>query len=416
MIKKLFTAVLFCCAAVLFAGKIYFTGDSEKNPLSYKCGEDIVFNISLVEDGKPISGVKISWKLFGEDGTRDKGVAVSDSAKPLTIKTKLAKPGFAYVEAIAIGEDEKQIKDSVPLCISAGADVYEIRQTVPEPKDFDAYWTKQKARLAAVPMDVKLTPVESKHKNVNCYMFEIKSVGDYPATGYISMPKNAKPGSLKAHVTLYGYGFGSIAKKDELAAKGMLSLSVSRHGLPQGKDKQFYEDQKKGPYNKFGFRNNQTPENCDFNMMILRDLRALQYLKTRPEWNKKDITVNGGSMGAFQSINLAALDSDINNVRVIVPWCANLGGVTAGRYGRFRGWRPDYTPALDYFDIVNQAKRIKCPVYISIGLGDRVCPASGQFAMFNAMNCDRELNAQQTSGHRKPSPGAKSYKISAKAK
>lgn len=411
--KKLISAALLCCAAVLFAGQVYFKGDSEKNPLTYRCGEEIVFNLSLVEDGKPLAGVPIQWNLFGEDGTRDKGTAVSDPAKPLTIKTKLSKPGFVYVEAKAMGENGKPLKGSLPLSVSAGADVEKIRQTIPEPKDFDAFWTKQKERLAAVPMDVKLTPVESKFKNVDCWMFEIKSVGDYPATGYISMPKGAKPGSLKAVVNVYGYGYGSIPRQDQLASRGELSLSISRHGLPQGKEKQFYEDQRKGPYKSFGFRNNQTPENCDFNMMILRDLRAIQYLKSRPEWNKKDLRVNGGSMGAFQAINIAAQDPDFNAVSAGIPWCANLGGV---KDGRFPGWRPGYTPALDYFDIVNQAKRIKCPVTINIGLGDRVCPASGQFAMYNVMNCDRKLTAEQSGGHRKPSPKSQKYTISAKAK
>ena len=260
-------------------------------------------------------------------------------------------------------------------------------------------------------MDVKLTPVESKHKNVDCWMFEIKSVGDYPATGYISMPKNAKPGSLKARVQVYGYGYGSVPKQDNHAARGWLSLSVGRHGLPQGRDKQFYEDQRKGPYKGFGFRNNQTPENCDFNMMILRDLRAIEYLKTRPEWNKKNLHVTGGSMGAFQAVNIAAQDPAVSSIHISIPWCANLGGV---RDGRFKGWRPDYTPALDYFDIVNQAKRVKCPVTIHIGLGDRVCPASGQFAMYNVMKCDRKLTAEQTGGHRKVSPKSNKYTISAR--
>ena len=259
-------------------------------------------------------------------------------------------------------------------------------------------------------MKAKLTPVESKHKNVDCWMFEIPSVGQYPATGYISMPKGAKPGSLKARVAVYGYGFHSVPMQDQWAARGYLSLSISRHGLPQGREQAFYEEQRKGPYKGFGFRNNQNAENCDFNLMILRDLRAIEYLKSRPEWDGKTLQVDGGSMGAFQAINIAALEPAVSSVSAAIPWCADLGGVTKGR---FQGWRPGYTPALDYFDIVNQAKRIQCPVTFYIGLGDRVCPASSQFAMYNNMTCERKLTAEQSAGHRKKSPGARSYKIAA---
>ncbi len=408
--RRFLTLLLFCCAAALFAGQIYFQGDSEKNPLTYRCGEEIVFRLTLVEDGKPLSGVPVEWTLFGEDGTREKGKAVSDPAKPLVIRTKLAKPGFVYVEAKALDANGKARKDALVLSVSAGADVEKIRQTVPEPKDFDAFWARQKKRLAAIPMKAKLTPVESKHKNVDCWMFEIPSVGQYPATGYISMPKGAKPGSLKARVAVYGYGFHSVPMQDQWAARGYLSLSISRHGLPQGREQAFYEEQRKGPYKGFGFRNNQNAENCDFNLMILRDLRAIEYLKSRPEWDGKTLQVNGGSMGAFQAINIAGQEPAVSSVSAAIPWCADLGGVTKGR---FQGWRPGYTPALDYFDIVNQAKRIQCPVTFYIGLGDRVCPASSQFAMYNNMTCERKLTAEQSAGHRKKSPGARSYKIAA---
>ena len=214
MWKKTITALLFYTAVSLFAGTVYFAGDSEKSPLAYRCGEEIVFRISLVEDGKPMKGVPIRWNLFGEDGKRQKGNAVSDPEKPLIIRTSLSKPGFVYLEAKAMDANGKALKGALPLCISAGADVEKIRQTVPEPKDFDAFWTKQKARLKAVPMEVKLTPVPTTRKNVDCWMFEIKSVGEYPATGYLSMPKNAKPGSLKAVVNVYGYGFGSYGTTD----------------------------------------------------------------------------------------------------------------------------------------------------------------------------------------------------------
>ncbi len=407
--KKLFLFAAFCLGLTLAAGTVYFTGDSEKSPLSYRCGEEIVFNIQLTEDGKPLSGIPLEWNLYGEDGKRDKGKATADAEKPLVIKTSQDKPGFVYVEVKALGEDGKTLKDSLVLCVSAGADVDQIRQSVPEPKDFDAFWVKQKARLAAIPMEAKLTPVETKEAGVECWYFEIKSVGEYPATGYISMPKDAKPGSLKAVVNVYGYGFGSVSKQDNIAKRGFLSLSISRHGLPQGKPQAFYDEAKAGVYKNFGFRNNQAPENCDFTLMILRDLRAIEYLKSRPEWNQKDLEVRGGSMGAFQAINIAAQDAAVTKVVAGVPWCANLGGV---KDGRFAGWRPGYTPALDYFDIVNQAKRIKCPVDINPGLGDRVCPISGQFAMYNVMTCPRKLTATQTSGHRKESPKAAKYTIS----
>ncbi|MBE6388245.1 MAG: acetylxylan esterase [Lentisphaerae bacterium] len=404
VMKKLL--ILFTAAAALIvcaAPKSYFSVKTCKNPLSYKCGEDITFTIQLTDGKNNFSGVPCEWEIFNESSETVKGKAVSDANKPLELKTKLSKPGFAYVWVWAVDEKGKQRKDVLQLCASAGAEVEKITQSVPEPADFDEYWKGQLERLKNTPMQVKLTPVESKFANVECHYFEITAPGKYPATGYISKPKNAKPKSLKAYAFFYGYGFGAIKKQDQVAARGNLVISVSRYGIPQGKEASYYKNAGKTFLKRFGFRNNATPAECDFNYMILRDLRAVEYMKSLPEWNGRNLTVNGGSMGALQAINVAALDKDVTILQARIPWCANLGGV---KYGRLKGWRPEHVPALDYFDIVNQGKRVKAYADIFIGLGDRACPASGQFAMYNAMTCKKKLTYQQTGGHRKPSPGS----------
>ena len=399
--KKFFLFALLMLSAALFAApKLYFTADTDKEPLAYKCGEEITFSVQISDGTSFQKDIPFRWELFIEGGKKSSGKAVSSADKPLQIKAKLDKPGFAYIFAYAVDEKGKARKDILQLSASAGAEVEKITQSIPEPADFDIYWQKQLERLKAVPMAVKLTPIKSEHKNVNSYHFDIAAPGDYPATGFLSIPKNPK-GKLKAIVYFSGYGFGSVRRQDQVAARGYIVMCVSRYGIPQGKDKAFYENASKTILKKFGFRNNEKADECDFNYMILRDLRAVEYLKSRPEWNGKDLTVNGGSMGAFQAINVAALDKDVTVLQARIPWCANLGGV---KFGRFRGWRPDHTPALDYFDIVNQAKRVKVKTDIYIGLGDRACPASGQFAMYNVMTCPKVLTYQQTGGHRTPSP------------
>lgn len=406
MKRFVFLVLTLVCTAAFAAPKLYFTADTDKEPLTYKCGEEITFSLRIT-DGKTFpEGVPFRWELFVEGGKKTSGKAVTGN-KPFTLKTKLAKPGFAYVFAYAVDKKGKARKDVLQLSASAGAEVGKITQSVPEPKDFDAYWKKQLERLKQVPMAVKLTKVDSQYKNVNCFYFEIAAPGGNPATGYLSVPKNAKPGKHKAYVFFYGYGFGSVKKQDKSASYGNIVLSVSRYGIPQGLKEEYYKNAGNTTLKKFGFRNNGKADECDFNYMILRGLRAVEYLKSRPEWNKRDLTLNGGSMGAFQSVNVAALDKDVSALQLRIPWCADLGGI---KHGRIRGWRPDYVPALDYFDIVNQAKRVKAKTVINIGLGDRACPASGQFAMYNVMTCPKTLTWQQTGGHRQASPGYKEIK------
>ncbi len=408
--KKLLLAAFLSAALIPLFGAFYFTGDADKNPLEYRCGETIVFRITPTEDGKPLAEAEIRWERVGDDGKKETGQAHFDGKEPLILRTSIDRPGFVYYTFNAF--DRKGRKLGLPeYSISAGAEVEKLRAALPEPADFDAFWSGQQARLAALPMDnVKLTPVPQDDKSILSWQFELRAVTG-GLCGYISLPKDAEAGSLKAEACFHGYGFGSVPTLSEKAAKEkLLVISVGRHGVRQGMPKEFYEEAKRGTLKDFAFRNNDNPAESDFIFMILRDLRAVEYLKSRPEWNGKDLEVSGGSMGALQALAVAAFDPAVTRLRAEIPWMADVGGVTMGRVG---GWRPEYCPGLDYFDITFLAKRVKCPTDLIIGLGDRVCPASGQLILFNSLTVPRTLTATQSAGHRQPSPNSKVYKLEA---
>ena len=127
--------------------------------------------------------------------------------------------------------------------------------------------------------------------------------------------------------------------------------------------------------------------------MFLRVLRALEYIKTLPEWDGKHIAVSGTSQGGTQSIVAAALDKDVTFVRAGVPgWC-DISGVLADR--RSGGGKVYFldevraNPALaketSYFDCMFFARRIKCPIYMNTGFADVTCPPSSVFAAYNQL-------------------------------
>ena len=127
--------------------------------------------------------------------------------------------------------------------------------------------------------------------------------------------------------------------------------------------------------------------------MALRVLRALQYVKSRPEWNGKDLQSNGGSQGGLQGLWGAGLDGDVTSSDIWSPWSCDFGGITLGRV---RGWRPDYNAALDYFDPVFLAKRITGKVHLVANYGDYTCAPSGVWAVFPSVS-DLSRNATTTS-------------------
>lgn len=278
----------------------------------------------------------------------------------------------------------------------------ETLKTIPEPQDFDAFWKSQKQALAAVPMQAEMKPVAVKNPALVGFDIRIDCAGGKPVSGYFVKPKEALPKSLPAQVSFHGYGVASANLREDPKA---LSLDINAHGIENGQPKEYYEALRNGELKGYGFSNNEAPEKSYFLGMFLRVLRALEFLKAQPEWDGASLIVSGGSQGGLQALVAAGLDERVTFCMVSKPWCCDLGGITLGRQ---RGWRPDYTPALGYFDPANHIKRTQAYVLADAGLGDYVCPPSGISAMIsNVPSARRKLVYIQGSTHGYNPPGCR---------
>lgn len=405
MRKTAFLAVAATLALVsTLAAKTYFKGVCDKDALSYKSGEEIVFSVSLMEDGKPKGGQKVKYVRRGDDGKTDSGEFVSNAGRPFVYKTSVDRPGYVHLKMEAVGDDGKPLKDADKFDGGACADFDKIAPSAPEPKDFDKYWRARKRALKKVPMKAELTPLPEKSKGgIDVYEIKIDSLGE-PVRGYLSIPKNAAEKSLPARAVFQGY---SVSDMHYWPMGDCIAIFVSPHSMDMGKDKAYYDELKKGKLAGFGFEKElASPKDSYFDGMILRDLRALEYLRSRPEWNGRELTVSGGSMGGFQAIAAAALDPKVTGCNSSITWMCDLGGKGAGRLG---GWLPEYLPNRAYFDSANLGKRIKCPVEIDAGLGDYTCPPSGVTALYNNISSPKKIVFTQgrTHGYTPPDSPAK---------
>lgn len=389
------------CATVAFAESLSFTGKTDKNPVLYKSGEAMNFTITLVDKAAknaPVKGRKLKWTRAGDDGKTEKGEAVSDD--PLKITTKIDQPGFVRITVKVLGPDGKPVKNGDRDLVfdgGAGADVNDIT-TTPIPKDFNQFWDGQLATLASEPMKGELLPCDQKDDAVEYHTFRVNmQPGEGPATGVVAWPKNAAPKSLPMLVHVTGYGFGATGIGAGEVKQGKLVVSITRHGENPRADKAYYKNLQTNVLKSYCWRNTKTKTANDEFKMIMRDVRALAFIKTLPQWNGKDIKVTGGSMGGFQSIALAALDPAVTECSPFVPWMIDLAGRT--NFKRMGGWLPDWTPELAYIDSINLATRVKCPVNMTIGLGDYVCPPSGEMLLFRNLKGPKTMTAKQNMGH-----------------
>jgi cephalosporin-C deacetylase-like acetyl esterase len=395
----------FLCAAASMAGTLSLNWSTDKEPVSYLPNDPMTFKVQLVDDGKPLSGKVLKWVRTGDDGKSAKGEGTSSETQPVEIKTATDKPGFVRLEISVFHADGTPAKDAkgAALKFEGGAGVEPAKlEGYPEPADFDAFWKSQKARLAAVPMKAELKEVAAKKPGFKVYDVKIDCAGGKPVSGYLSIPENAKAKSLGAQVCFHGYGVGGA---DQQSWTGMIVLDINAHGIENGREPAYYKALQEGALKGYAFSSveNAKPDTAYFSGMMLRLMRALEYVKSRPEWNGKVLVAAGGSQGGLQAITAAALDSDVTQCNAHKPWCCDLGGI---KLNRLRGWRPDYADGLAYYDTATMGKRIKCPTSITAGLGDYVCPPSGVSVLYNSIRAPKTIEYTQgsTHGYNPPNP------------
>ena len=411
-----------CCIA---AGKgPWLKGETDKPPLSYAVGEDIVFTVSLEGAEAFPDGVSATWRRSGDDGAEEKGTW--DGRSPLTVKTSLKRAGFVRLTVeprhTANGRPWRAEGASSDVFFDggAGADVKALVQSKPEPKDFDAFWRGCRDELAAVPVKADLEEIPSPTEGARLYKAKVTCPGGTGfTTGYLSVPVGEK--KVMAVASFFGYGAswgrGAYMPPSSVPTTA-IRFFVSAHGFELGREPAYYQAMRKAAgSNGFGHGfdpvQNAKPETCYFHGMALRVMRAVEYLKTRPEWNGQDLVVVGGSQGSLQAMWCAAFVPGVTEAQISIPWLCDVGGTTDGR--NHGDWFPKWAPGLDYFDQVNVAKRVPqtCRVAISrIGLGDYIAPPCGATIMYRSLKCPKSAVLVQgsTHGYVPPNPQATSWK------
>jgi lysophospholipase L1-like esterase/dienelactone hydrolase len=139
-----------------------------------------------------------------------------------------------------------------------------------------------------------------------------------------------------------------------------------------------------------------------FLQMYLADIRAADYLASRPDWDGKTLVVMGTSMGGQQSLCTAGLHPKVTAMLVNVPAGGDANGTAHGRKTGYPFWDANDAQVMQtapYFDTVNCASRIKVPSLVSMGFIDTVTPPVGIWAAFNEIKGPKEAAPMIESPH-----------------
>lgn len=395
----------------------------------YKKGEKVRCNVSLLENGKPTAGRTVRYQYFNDFKRPVKTGTFISSAEPQTLELPAAnRPAWRCFRVTLLDETGKvesdQKKHPVQKDIGAVTMPEGFVQSVPEPEDFDKFWDTVKAELSAIPCEAAFTEIPltgHRGRKVAVYDVQVKSTGGIPVSGYLAVPKKAGKGGCPAIVTFQGAGVSSADRETAIrfALQGALAFSINAHGLPNGKPREYYRGLRDSVYyctqpdgsSRYALRGIRNRNQYYFKGMYQRVMRALEYVRTRPEWNRKDLIVFGNSQGGAQAIAGAALDPKVTLLVAGVPALCDLGAA-CGNPPRLSGWplnMPDKTgdskdavilSQSAYFDSANFAKRIQCESYLAAGLTDNVCSPCGVYVVFrNLAAKEKSLRIDPAGGH-----------------
>ena len=370
----------------------YFKCFTDKNPISYSLGDEIVFTIFAREDGKDIKCEKVVWEIQADDGGNIKGTTKITEESPLIVKYTLKRAGFAHLICKALDENDKEIEGFDPLDASAGVNVLDLVYSDTVPADFKEYWTDIEKMVADFETEVLYLKENQGREGFKSYDVRVKTPSGRPASGYVTIP--LKDGKFPIRISFQGYGLHAasyVYEEDKICA------CFNAHGFENDS-----WDQIEKKYGKelsgYGFNNEENASNMTtyFRNMMIRNLIGLKYLKTLPEWNGKDIISVGGSQGALQAITVAVHDSDVTEVITDRPWFCDLNSSNAGY---LKGWRPDFAEGLRYFDTVAQGMHLECPITIICHLGDYCCPPKTVMALYNSIKSEKKIKFVQSARH-----------------
>ena len=368
----------------------------------YQTGENAKVEVSFCKYGIPRDG-ELKYSIGNDMLQPDKhgSVKLKNGRAVINMGTKKT-PGFRDMK-LSVSLDGKTYEHHIKV----GFSVDKIKPYTQEPQDFRSFWQKNVEELKQVPMSyTKELYKDYCTDKIDCYLVKllIDNMG-HSMYGFLFYPKNAQPG--KHPVVLCPPGAGIKTIKDPMrnkyyAENGFVRFEVEIHGLdPRISSETFGEISRAFNDRNGGYLANGL-ENKDIYYMkhvYVGLVRCIDFLTSLPEWDGKNVAVQGGSQGGALSIIAAGLDSRVTQCVANHPALSDMAGYAAkggtGGYPHFCRQpqilsNKDCLNTLAYFDVVNFARYVKAPTYLTWGYNDVTCPPTTSYAVWNTLKCTKE--------------------------
>ena len=362
----------------------------------YKTGEKATVRVQFFKYGIPRDGV-VEYTLADDRLADDKSGTATLKGGVCTIDMGTRRtPGFRDLR-LSLTLDGKTYKHHIKV----GFSPEKIVPYTQEPADFNAFWQQTLDEAAGTPLSyTRERYPELCSDKVDCDIVKIQVNARQCIYAYLFMPVGAKKGAHPAVFCPPGAGIKTIKNpKPFYAENGFIRLELEIHGLdPRISDETFAEITAAFNSSTNGYLENgiDSRERYYMRHVYVGLVKAVDLLSSLPEWDGKNIAVQGGSQGGGLALVAAGLDKRITQCVVNHPALADMAAYAeAGRTGGYPHMSreiltPEHVRTLSYFDAVNFARHISCPVRMTWGYNDDVCTPTTSYAVWNTLTCPKE--------------------------
>ncbi len=268
--------------------------------------------------------------------------------------------------------------------------------------DFTAFWAEAVASCREIPLEIRAKEIVHPLRKFTIEDLTFTGLDDTPIRGWRALPPEAADGPVPCLVCYHGAS-GHRGFPHNLATWLSLGVAVITYdfrlqGGLTGSNSGFPSGSRSFTWVAQGLTE---PRQSYLYHACTDALRAIEVAVRTPGVDPARIGVNGGSQGGAMALGMAALHPAVSLCLADVPsscWLEKRLFDRSGGYGQIADFlrnHPDQLDAvcasLSYFDNLNHAESIRCPVLVSVGLKDPVCPPDTVYAVYNRITAPKRI-------------------------
>lgn len=276
-------------------------------------------------------------------------------------------------------------------------------------EDFFPFWENEIKKSNELSLQTEMNLLDYPLSQVKVYDVTFQGVNGVQIHGWYMVPDFIAEKKYPCLVCYHGYGGSRGVPSDHMLwiLAGMAVFAVDCRG--QGGITGDSGCASGGGIYGLTCRGILEKEDYYYREVYLDCIRSLDVIWSRNEIDRDKIVLYGISQGGGLAMAVASLDNRPAMVLADVPGNSDLERRVEGEHGSFGAVSNylKYYPhneqkvykTLSYFDTMNMAERMKCPVHASVALKDVTCPAECYFASYNRITVKKTIDLYPYNGH-----------------